>query len=106
METFTFLSTLASHIFSQPQLARSELLSILNTRLLQEWRAWVDRVDGVVNREGGMFSLEAAKGWERSLDEFAEKDVSMKEIRDLWVLKVGWLVGRRPIVNMDEDEEL
>jgi len=106
-ETFTFLSTLMSHIYSQPQLTQNELMPLLSSRLLQEWRAWIDRVDEVVNREGGMFSGEVARGWDRSLDEFADKDASvMKEIRDMWVTKVGWLVGRRAIVNMDEDEEL
>ncbi|KAF8527889.1 hypothetical protein BU17DRAFT_38594 [Hysterangium stoloniferum] len=106
-ETFTFLSTLMSHIYSQPQLTQNELTPLLNSRLLQEWRAWIDRVDEVLNREGGMFSGEVARGWDRSLDEFADKDASvMKEIRDMWVTKVGWLVGRRTIVNMDEDEEL
>jgi len=106
-ETFAFLSAVTSHVLAQPQLARNELSSLLAPRLQQEWKAWVDRVDEVVNREGGMFSGEAARGWESSLDEFAEKDGStMKEIRDLWVSKVGWLVGRKMVVNMDEDEEL
>jgi hypothetical protein len=106
-ETFTFLSTLTSHLFSQPQLTQNELSPLLTPRLLQEWGAWVDRVDEVVNRQAGMFSGEVARGWDKTLDEFADKGGSgMKEIRDKWVAKVGWLVGRRIVVNMDEDEEL
>ena len=106
-ETFTFLSALTSHLFSQPQLTQNELCPLITPRLLDEWRAWVNRVDEVVNRQGGMFSGEVARGWERSLDEFTDKGgSSMREIRDRWVAKVGWLVGRRVMVNMDEDEEL
>ncbi|GJJ09447.1 hypothetical protein Clacol_003670 [Clathrus columnatus] len=105
-ETFTFLSTLMSHIFSQPQLTQNELLNQLMPRLLQEWKAWLDRIDTVVNRAGGMFSAEIALTWDRNLDDFAEKHVGMKEIRHSWIDKVGWLVGKRLIVNMDEDEGL
>ena len=106
-ETFNFLSALTSHILSQPQLAQNELSPLLMPRLLQEWGAWVDRVDEVVNRQGGMFSGEVARGWDRSLDEFADKGGSgMKDIRDKWVTKVGWLVGRRTVVNMEADDEL
>lgn len=60
-----------------------------------------------------MFGGETVKGWERALDEFAEvnvKDIEgwqcMKEVRDRWVTKVGWLVGRRAISVMDMEEEL
>ena len=103
-ETFTFLCTLTSHLFSQPQLTQNELCPLITPRLLEEWGAWVNRVDEVVNRQGGMFSGEVARGWERSLDEFAVKGgYGMREIRDRWVAKVGWLVGRRAMVNMDED---
>jgi hypothetical protein len=106
-ETFTFLSTLTSQLFSQPHLTQNELFPLITPRLLEEWGAWVDRVDEVVNRQAGMFSGEVARGWERTLDEFADKGGSgMKDIRDRWVAKVGWLVGRRVMVNMDEDEEL
>lgn len=105
-ETFTFLSALMSHILSQPQVAQSELLAQLMPRLLQEWKAWLDRTDAIVNREGGMFSAETAQTWDRNLDDLAEKHVGMKEIRHSWIDKVGWLVGKRLITNMDEDEEL
>ena len=106
-EAFTFLSALTSQLFSQPQLTQNELCPLITPRLLEEWGAWVNRVDEAVNRQGGMFSAEVARGWERSLDEFADKGGSgMREIRDRWVAKVGWLVGRRVMLNMDEDEEL
>lgn len=106
-ETFTFLSTLTSQLFSQPQLTQNELCPLITPRLLEEWGAWVNRVDEVVNRQGGMFSAEVARSWERGLDELADKGGSgMREIRDRWVAKVGWLVGRRMVLNMDEDEEL
>ncbi|KAF8587312.1 hypothetical protein K439DRAFT_1652317 [Ramaria rubella] len=106
-ETFTFLSAVTTHLFSQPQLTRLELSSLLKPRLMQEWKAWVDRVDEVVNKQGGMFSGEVARGWERSLDDFADRGGSeMKEVRDIWVTKVGWLVSRRAVFKMDEDEEL
>ena len=72
-------------------------------RLAQEWNAWVDRVDRVVNREGGMFGQEVVRSWERGLDEFAgaaEKESGLRNlriVRDRWVAKVGWLVGRQPM---------
>lgn len=94
------------HIFLQPQLTQTELLTQLMPRLLQEWKAWLDRIDTVVNREGGMFSSETAQTWDRNLDDFADKHAGMKEIRHSWVEKVGWLVGKRLVANMDEDEEL
>jgi hypothetical protein len=60
-----------------------------------------------------MFGGETVKGWEKGLDEFADaKGVEavpgwqcMKEVRERWVGKVGWLVGRRA-VEMDMEEEL
>ncbi|TFY83997.1 hypothetical protein EWM64_g3 [Hericium alpestre] len=71
-ETFAFLSTLTSHILSQPPLTQASLVPLILPRLLEEWRAWVDRVSDVVNKEGGMFGGETVRGWESSLDEFAE----------------------------------
>jgi len=71
-------------------------------------------VDTVVNNEGGMFGGETVKGWEKGLDEFADAKgmegvpgwQCMKEIREKWVGKVGWLVGRRAVGGMDMEEEL
>lgn len=97
-EIFQFLSALTAHVLSQPPLAQTALAAQLLPRLVDEWRAWVDRVDAVVNHEGGMFSGEVARGWERALDEFAQSKGGgmevMAEVRDRWVGSVGWLVGR------------
>ena len=53
----------------------------------------------MVNQEGGMFGGETVRSWEKTLDEFAEARGPegwsvMREVRDRWVAKVGWLVGR------------
>ncbi|KAG8698149.1 hypothetical protein FRC08_006102 [Ceratobasidium sp. 394] len=65
-----------------------------------------------------MFSGEAVKEWERSLDELTKEGPlagqrgNMQPIRDKWIEKVGWMVGRvvpkdLGISNMsEEDEEL
>ncbi|TFY68370.1 hypothetical protein EVG20_g3590 [Dentipellis fragilis] len=71
-ETFMFLSALTSHILAQPPLTQASLVPTILPRLLDEWKAWIDRVDEIVNRQGGMFGGETVRGWERSLDEFAE----------------------------------
>ncbi|KAK0198197.1 hypothetical protein F5146DRAFT_1099985 [Armillaria mellea] len=98
-ETFLFLSALTTHLLSQPPLALASLVPLLLDRLIKEWNAWVDRVDAIVNREGGMFGSETVSTWARSLDDFAgSKDercaAAMRLVRDTWVAKVGWLVGR------------
>lgn len=112
-EIYQLLSALTSHILSQPPLTQSSLTPLLLPRLHKEWLAWVDRIDAIVNSEGGMFRDETVKGWERGLDEFAEANKGltewecMKEARDRWVARVGWLVGRRAVVGgMDMEEEL
>jgi len=65
---------------------------------MDEWKVWVERVDQVVNRQAGMFGEETVRGWERVLDEFADVKKNgletLREIRDSWISKVGWLVGR------------
>ncbi|KAL4241646.1 Tethering factor for nuclear proteasome STS1 [Abortiporus biennis] len=100
-ETFLFLQALVSQILAQPPLTRASLVPQLLPRVVEEWKAWIDRVDEVVNRQGGMFGQETVRGWEKALDEFAEAKGDglevMKEIRDRWVSKVGWLVGRQPM---------
>ncbi|OBZ78683.1 hypothetical protein A0H81_00817 [Grifola frondosa] len=103
-ETFLFLSALTTHILSQPPLTLFSLAPQLLPRLSEEWKAWVDHIDEVVNRQGGMFGKETVNSWERALDEFAEAKGNgmevMKEIRDRWVSKVGWLVGRQPMEEL------
>ncbi|KAF8632579.1 hypothetical protein AX15_001787 [Amanita polypyramis BW_CC] len=101
-ESFIFLSALTNHVMTQPTLTQTLLVPTLFPRLLEEWNAWVDRVDEVVNRQGGMFGRDTVESWERGLDEYAEmKGVDgspmLRRIRDKWVQKVGWLVGRQPM---------
>ncbi|KDQ20680.1 hypothetical protein BOTBODRAFT_26696 [Botryobasidium botryosum FD-172 SS1] len=119
-ETFTYLYTLVSNIQRLPPLARSLIYADspqLAQRLAQEWSGWVNHVDQEVNQRGGMFSGEVAQGWERALDEMVnweERDrsensnapVGMKIIRDRWVNRVGWLIGKHAVNagGMDEDE--
>lgn len=97
-EVFHFLCNLTAHVLSQPQLSQNGLEPLLLTRLSEEWNAWVARVDAAVNEEGGMFGSETVRNWEQRLDEFAAKDSqfgqSMRGIRDQWIGRVGWLVGR------------
>lgn len=76
-------------------------------RLSKEWKTWVDRVDELVNVQARMFGSETVRGWERGLDELAEckaPEISevMRGIRDSWVTKVGWLIGRTLQQPMDE----
>ncbi|KAG1757656.1 hypothetical protein EDB19DRAFT_1924475 [Suillus lakei] len=107
-ETFLFLSALSNHILSQPSLTQSSLAPLLLPRLIQEWRAWVDRIDEVVNQQGGMFGVDTVRSWEKGLDEFAEAKgpegwQDMRKVRDQWVAKVGWLVGRNVLHLMEEE---
>ncbi|EIW86794.1 hypothetical protein CONPUDRAFT_134150 [Coniophora puteana RWD-64-598 SS2] len=106
-EAYAFLAALTSHILCQPPLTQASLAPLLLPRLQQEWKAWVDRVDEYVNREGGMFGSETVKGWEKGLDEYAEAKGPdgweiFRGMRDHWVLKVGWLVGRTMHQPMEE----
>jgi hypothetical protein len=97
-ETFLFLQSLTSHILAQPSLTQATLVPLILSRLLGEWKVWVEHVDEVVNRQAGMFGQETVRGWERVLDEFADVKgnglEALREIRDSWITKVGWLVGR------------
>ncbi|KZT75103.1 hypothetical protein DAEQUDRAFT_720319 [Daedalea quercina L-15889] len=103
-ETFLFLSSLTAHVLNQPPLTQSALVPMILPRLIEEWKAWLDRVDQVVNREGGMFGSETVRTWERCLDEFAQAQGNgleiLKQLRNHWVLRVGWLVGRQPMQEL------
>ncbi|KAH8102554.1 hypothetical protein BXZ70DRAFT_1006468 [Cristinia sonorae] len=103
-ETFLFLHAIVSGVLSQPPLTRASLVPMLLPRLRDEWIAWIERVDEVVNRQGGMFGQDAVRTWERGLDEFAQAKGNglevMREARDLWVAKVGWLVGRQAMEEL------
>lgn len=105
-ETFLFLHAMMTHALAQPPLTQSSLLPQVMPRLVLEWKAWVARVDQIVNREGGMFGQETVRSWERGLDELAQSKGNgvevMREVRDQWVSKVGWLVGRQSPQPMDE----
>jgi hypothetical protein len=55
-----------------------------------------------------MFGSETVRSWERGLDEFADHKGPegvqvMREVRDKWVTKVGWLVGRMGQQPMEEE---
>ncbi|KAH8120277.1 hypothetical protein DFH11DRAFT_48487 [Phellopilus nigrolimitatus] len=102
-ETFGYLSTLTDHLLSQPPLCQSSLAPLLLPRLIQEWIAWVNRVD-LYLKEGGMFGSGVAQGWAEALDRYAEARVQgingdlengLKSVRDRWISAAGWLVGRR-----------
>ena len=106
-ETFLFLSAVTKHLIEQPPLTLSQLSPLILGRLAEDWKMWVDRVDELVNRQGGMFGSETVRSWERGLDEMAAADAlavsnEMRSIRDSWVSKVGWLVGRTAQHAMDE----
>ncbi|QRV86300.1 cut8 domain protein [Ceratobasidium sp. AG-Ba] len=119
-DSFAYLCALTVHVMRAPPLARVLLLgdNVLQ-KILSEWNMWIDRLDVEVNQNGGMFSAEAVKEWERSLDELTKESPphgqtgSMQPIRDKWIEKVGWMVGRTVpkdygLSNMteEEDEEL
>ncbi|KAJ3550238.1 hypothetical protein NMY22_g580 [Coprinellus aureogranulatus] len=93
-ETFAFLSRVMNHILSLPPLAVSSMAPLILPRLVDEWQTWVDGVDAVVNKHGGMFGSEAVSSWEGVLNELAETralevSTAMRPIRDKWVSKVS-----------------
>ncbi|EAU93151.2 hypothetical protein CC1G_10519 [Coprinopsis cinerea okayama7 len=105
-ESFVFLQTVTNLILSQPPLTVSSMGPLLVPRLMEEWQNWVNKIDEVVNRQAGMFGIEAVRSWEKGLDDLAgakaaEISTPMKQIRDTWVAKVGWLVGRSLRSSMD-----
>ncbi|CAE6432740.1 unnamed protein product [Rhizoctonia solani] len=114
-DSFAYLCALTVHIMRAPPLARVLLLdnSIIFPKLIHEWSAWVDCLDVEVNQNGGMFSAEAVREWERSLDQLTKEGPptgqigNMQPVRDKWIEKVGWMVGRTvPSSMAEEDEEL
>ena len=134
-ESFTYLHAVVMHIHKLPPVARNLIYtesSGLLIRLHREWVAWLNRIDEHVNRSGGMYGEEAVRAWERGLDEMVaseDRDVKdglsvtvdvstlgpgevvpprpLRTLRDAWITKVGWLIGRRSRSvsdGMDEDE--
>ncbi|KAF7306858.1 hypothetical protein MIND_00478000 [Mycena indigotica] len=90
-EVYSFLSALMQHALALPPLAQSQLASKLITRLNDEWKAWVNKVDVTLNQEGGMFTADSLRTWERGLDQFASSQGEfgdmMRPLRDLWIAK-------------------
>lgn len=106
-QVYIYLAALTDHVLSQPPLAVNALCADIQPRLAQEWEAWVTRVDMSVNKEGGMFPAGLVQGWADQLDKFATQTqyplgVQMKTVRDNWVHRCGWLIGRN-FVAMDDD---
>lgn len=99
-ETFLFLASITNHVISHPPLTQSSLGPLLLPRLCEEWTGWIQKVDETVNHQGGMFGSETVESWIRGLDEMAGSKMGeggenmMGAVRDLWVSKVGWMVGR------------
>ncbi|KAI0033417.1 hypothetical protein K488DRAFT_84949 [Vararia minispora EC-137] len=109
VESFKFLEALMTHVLSQPSLTRASLLPQLQPRLVDEWRAWVNHVDELVNNQVVMFGQAEAEHWERVLNGYADAKGhgldAMREVRDRWLAKVGWLAGpgRAPAQYMMQD---
>ncbi|KAG8856582.1 hypothetical protein FRB96_006342 [Tulasnella sp. 330] len=123
-ETFTFLHALTLQLLRLPPLTLAEFArpseNIVFPRLQAEWTAWIQKIDDDVNKWGGMYRDEVVKGWERGLDELltAEESavqqqnqpgvvsastggyIGIKAIRNSWVQRVGWLIGRRTTGSM------
>ena len=59
----------------------------------------MNKLDEVVNQQAGMFGNETVESWGRTLDQLAEAKGNglevFRQIRNTWVSKVGWLVGRQ-----------
>lgn len=101
---YTYLAALTHHIFSQPPLAVNALCQELQERLVQEWQAWVNRVDSLVNKEGRMYPAFTVQEWANQLDGFAMHTQyplgqQMKSVRDEWVHRAGWLIGRNAVMS-------
>ena len=169
------LSTLTSSLLTLPPAAAQALKqqSDLHSRVVTEWKAWLNSLDNHVNREGGIFGRDMAQGWLNALEAFSvgkpastghalgsglafgtnwlgggrsglgtpewgtplaspgglgfgfgtavaplasspasssthSKDLmtQMKEVKDDWISRVGWLVGRHaPPQGFDPMEE-
>ncbi|KZW02545.1 hypothetical protein EXIGLDRAFT_637066 [Exidia glandulosa HHB12029] len=103
-EVYTYLAALTSHIFAQPPLAVNAVSAEIQMRLVEEWKAWVERIDQYVNKEGRMFEARLVQNWIDQLDSFAAQSQfplgqQMKHVRDTWVARAGWLVQRNAIMS-------
>lgn len=102
-ETFEYLSVVTEHALSQSQQCHSILSPLLVPRLLQEWMAWVDKID-LALKEGGIFGANVAQTWIDTLDRHCKTkadgvdrdlEVGLKAVRDRWLTAAGFLIGRR-----------
>nr|GAT44115.1 predicted protein [Mycena chlorophos] len=102
-ETYLLLAAITDHILSLPPLVQTQLVPQLLSRLAEEWRAWLDKVDSVL-KEGGMFTADVLESWIRGLDSYAaasgEFGDMMRPVRDGWIERVGWTVGRQPCMDI------
>lgn len=106
-ETFEYLSVVTEHLLTQNAHCQRVLSPLLLPRLLQEWIAWVDKVDMSL-KEGGMFGANVAQNWINTLDRYTKAKVvglnddleaGFREIRDRWLAAAGFLVGRRSMLS-------
>lgn len=72
-EAFTVLSTLTSSLLTLPPPAAQALKqqSDLHSRVVTEWKAWLNSLDDHVNREGGIFGRDMAQSWLTALEAFS-----------------------------------
>jgi len=109
-ETFTYLSAVTRELLTLPPICHPALRTTLTPRLLNEWKAWLNRVDDHVNNQAGMFGLGTLRVWETELDEFASIPNAeglglgdLRQIRDTWIAQLGFLLGRmQPHNRMDD----
>jgi hypothetical protein len=89
-------------------------LTSLIEALLKSWRGWVEHINDVVNKQGGMFAASVVDGWFKSIDELAKLPPgaphasSSPALRlaegiasagNTLVREVGWLIGRTDLVQ-------
>lgn len=111
LETFSYLSTVTNHIIEMPPLTRAQVVPLIMPRLTEEWKAWVNRIDDVVNTKSGMFGRDAVTGWIRDLENMSKAKANgvsevMKEIMNGWIAKLGWMVGLSPGLGHQPMEEV
>ncbi|KAH7104655.1 hypothetical protein BKA62DRAFT_692934 [Auriculariales sp. MPI-PUGE-AT-0066] len=98
-DSFSFLTLITESMLEQQPLAVDALSHGLRQRLVQEWTAWIEQLSLAVNQQGRMFAQSLVQDWVNRLDAFANHTHAalgqdMRAIRDMWVQRVGWLIGR------------
>ncbi|KII93889.1 hypothetical protein PLICRDRAFT_88186 [Plicaturopsis crispa FD-325 SS-3] len=98
-ETYEVLNALTEYYVSQQPLTRSLLGPLLLPRLVDEWRAWLDRVDYLANTEMRLFGAAEVQRWVQSLNNFAaavkgpDGTLVMREVRDGFMYRCSILHG-------------